>query len=50
MLDTIHIGHVIWGLGLGQLAAKMEGPASWGLIAAILALGMFGMVLDYWRR
>ena len=45
--DGLHVGHVILGLGLGLAVARLDGrPAPWALIAAIAALGAFGMVLD----
>ena len=45
--DGLRVGHVILGLGLGLAVARLDGPAPWTLIAAVVALGAFGMVLDY---
>lgn len=43
----LHIGHVCWGFGMGMALARVEGPYSWPLIAAVVTLGFVGMVLDY---
>lgn len=45
--DGLHVGHVFLGVGLGMGVARLDGIAPWSLIAAVLAVGMFGMVLDY---
>lgn len=46
-MGDLHLGHVCWGFGMGMGLSRIEGPYSWSLIAAVVALGFFGMVLDY---